>query len=228
MAHKLITDLDYNTIVASGRKSVTLKASDPAFLLRRVVRSPFERIIKEGLLYNSDPPLSPTEYQHLHDKKWLVTENLASWPPQHPILKFSISRYTNVYILTAIDVRSTDSYFLKTHEWPQVRRALHNLTSGAVDLESAALLDVYNPFALYAPFGTAPSQDDFKAVNNEIVLAIEEGLRKMETSKYAGFMWGKVAGEYYKAIADLQRLELVVGMLSTPSTDYFENGDLEI
>lgn len=231
MPHRLITDLQYGAIVRTGRRSVTLKATsttDPAFLLRRVVRYPYERKIKEGLLAGSSSPLSPTDYTHLHDKKWLVTENLVSWPLQSPILKFSISRYTNLYTLTAIDVESTDSYFLKTHDWSQVRAALCDLTERAVDLESAAILDVYNPFALYAPFEPTPSQDDFKVVNNKIVLAIEEGLKKLEDENCAGYMRGKVAAEYYKIMADLQRLELAVGLVSTPSPDHFENAHLEI
>lgn len=225
--HKLITDLQYGAIVRSGRRSVTLKAtdpSDPVFLLRRVIRYPYERRIKEGLLTSGPFPLTLPQYQTLHDKKSLLTNNLACWPLQSSILKIAVWRHTSVYTFTAIDVESTDSYFLKTHKWEQVRAALFELSEQKINLESAAIMDLYNPFALYAPFDT-PSKSDFESDNQRIISAIRDSIPKVEES--AGFMRGKVLGEYYRLIADLQRLDAAVRIATTPSKDDFENEYLE-
>ena len=106
--HLLKTDLEYGTIVSSGRKSITLLAEDVNFKLRRVIRRPYERIVKEGLLEHSTCALTPKEYEKLHADKYLWTENLASWPTQFPLAKFSVRRWAGLYFLTVIDEKSTD------------------------------------------------------------------------------------------------------------------------
>jgi hypothetical protein len=228
VTHNLITDYELGKMMKTGRKSATFTASDPNnidFLLRRTIRHTETAHIKWGLLKGSLLPLSPSDLKTLFEKRSLKTSNLCAWPTQTPLMKFSLSRHRNVYSLTAIDEASTDSYFLKTRDWEQIKTALLNISG--VKLETPAILDVYNPFGLFAPFNEPPSQVDFESVNSGLVLEIEKALEKIRTENCAGFMEGKVALAYYNAIAELQKLNAVVGLLSTPSADHFENEHLE-
>jgi hypothetical protein len=217
--HILQTDLEYGSIVSSGRKSVTLKASSPSdksFSLRRVVRSPYERVIKEGLLARG---LSNAEFEKLHRHKKLVTECLCDWPLQHPIFKFTVFRLQNVYTLSAIDEKSTDSYLLKTREWEQIKTALRSLTG--VLLPSPLVLEFYNPFSLYTPFNKPPLIDTFEKKNAKIIEEVQKGIDNVMDSGAAGFLTPKIMMEYYGIIADLERLSSLVKATEPPPKNDF-------
>ena len=217
--HLLKTDLEYGTIVSSGRKSVTLQAEGVNFKLRRVVRKPYERIIKEGLLSHSTPPLSPAEFKVLHDTKELWTENLASWPTQFPLVKFSVRRFSELYYLTAIDEQSTDSYFLKTRDWGQIERALADLTSGIVKLPTPLILELANPFACYAPF-EPPSWDDFEMLNSNVRGVLEGAIEKLHAESPAGFLSPKLAATYSRLLAEVEALATLPQLIPPPKSDF--------
>lgn len=219
--HNLKTDLEYGTIVSSGRKSITLLADDVNFKLRRVIRKPYERIVKEGLLAHSTPPLPLHEYERLHTEKSLWTENLASWPTQFPLIKFSVRRFAELYYLTAIDEQSTDSYFLKTREWEQIERALTDLTSGIVRLPTPLILELANPFACYAPF-EPPSWDDFEMLNSSVRGVLEAAIQKLHEEAPAGYLSPKLAAGYSRLLAEVEALALLPQLIPPPASD-FEN-----
>jgi len=228
VTHKLIADLRDGGPSTTTRKSVTLTATspnDPDFLLRRIVRRPSLVNIKQGLLNSGPVPLPPADLKILIEKRSVQCDNLCAWPPQYPLMKLVLSRHKTAYTLAAIDERSFDSYFLKSRDWEQVRLALFEIAD--VQLATPAILEVYNPFGLYAPFDVPPSQVDFESVNNKLLGQVQEGLEKLRASGAAGILEGKVALEYYRIMADLQRLNAVVALLSTPSADHFENDYLE-
>lgn len=217
--HLLKTDLEYGTIVSSGRKSVTLQAEGVNFKLRRVVRKPYERVIKEGLLGHSTPSLTPKEYEKLHTEKEIWTENLASWPTQFPLIKFSVRRFAELYYLTAIDEQSTDSYFLKTREWEQIERALTDLTSGVVRLPTPLILELANPFACYAPF-EPPSWNDFEMLNSNVRGVLEGAIEKLHAESPAGFLSPKLAAAYSRLLAEVEALASLPQLIPPPQSDF--------
>lgn len=217
--HKLTTDLEYGTIVSSGRKSITLLAEDVNFKLRRVIRKPYERIVKEGLLLHSSHALTPKEYETLHAKKEIWTENLASWPTQFPLVKFSVRRFANLFYLSAIDERSTDSYFLKTLQWDQINTALLDLTGGAINLTSPLILEFANPFACYAPF-EPPSWDDFEILNSSVQGVLEGAIEKLHAESPAGFLSPKLATAYSRLLAEVEALATLPQLIPPPKSDF--------
>ena len=219
--HLLKTDLEYGTIVSSGRKSITLLAEDVNFKLRRVIRRPYERIVKEGLLEHSAYALTPKEYEKLHTDKYLWTENLASWPTQFPLAKFSVRRWAGLYFLTGIDEKSTDSYFLKTLQWSQINTALLDLTGGAVCLPDPLILEITNPFACYAPFDP-PSWDDFETINSGIKSVLHNAIAKLSTKNSAGFLSPKLTAVYLRLLAEVETLDELPALIPPPAT-IFEN-----
>lgn len=223
--HKLTTDLEYGTIVSSGRKSITLLAEDVNFKLRRVIRKPYERIVKEGLLLHSSHALTPKEYETLHAEKTIYTENLVSWPTQFPMAKFSVRRFSNMYYLTAIDERSTDSYFLKTLQWSQINTALRDLTEGAVNLADPLILEFQNPFACYAPF-QPPSWNDFEKLNSSVASSLSAALTALQTQATAGFLSPKIAALYNRLLAEVDTLYELKDFIPPLKSDFeseFEN-----
>lgn len=225
--HKLISDLPANRFETRTRKAVTFEAKDHNFHLRRVIRYASDEWIRRGLLTGGSLPLSQSILNGFYAGKPAITESLVDFPLIRPILKFSVARHQNLYILTAIDEKNTDSYFLKTADWSQVRTALGSLTAGTVDLRTPAILEMYNPFALYAPFDKTPSEDDFESVNSRICRQLEEAIAEVQSTDCAGFLRGKILSEYNKILADLERVGTVASLLSTPSEDDFENDDVE-
>lgn len=217
--HKLTTDLEYGTIVSSGRKSITLLAEDANFKLRRVIRKPYERKVKEGLLLHSSNVLTLKEYETLHAEKAIWTENLASWPTQFPIAKFSVRRFSNLYYLTAIDERSTDSYFLKTLQWSQINTALRDLTESAVNLADPLILEFQNPFACYAPF-LPPSWDDFEMLNSSVQGVLEGAIEKLHAESPAGFLSPKLAAAYSRLLAEVEALASLPQLIPPPKSDF--------
>lgn len=222
--HKLISDLPANRFETRTRKAVTFEAKDHNFHLRRVIRYSSDEWIRRGLLTGGSLPLPQSILNGFYAGKPAITESLVDFPLIRPILKFSVARHQNLYIFTAIDEKNTDSYFLKTANWTQVRTALASLTAGKVVLRTPAILGLYNPFALYAPFDNTPSEDDFESVNNRICRQVEDAISEIQNSDCAGFLRGKVISEYNKILADLERVGEVAALLSTPSADDFENG----
>lgn len=213
--HKLTTDLEYGTIVSSGRKSITLLAEDVNFKLRRVIRKPYERIVKEGLLYNSSNPLTIESYEKLHAEKKIWTENLASWPTQFPLVKFSVRRLSILYYLTAIDEKSTDAYFLKTKDWGQIHTAIKDLTGGVVNLPDPLILEFANPLACYAPF-KPPSWDDFEKVNSEVASSLSAALSTLHANAPAGFLSPKIAATYNRLLAEVEALSVLQQYITPP------------
>lgn len=214
--HLLKTDLEYGTIVSSGRKSVTLHADTVNFKLRRVVRKPYERIIREGL----ERDLGIAGYQQLHAAKEIWTDSLAAWPTQFPLAKFSVRRWTDLFWLTAIDERGTDSYLLKTREWGHVEKALASLTSGLVLLPDPLILEVANPLACYAPF-TPPSWEHFENVNKKVRSALQEAIEALHTQAPAGYLSPKLAAHYLRLQAEVEALH-ELPRLAPPSGVHFE------
>ena len=219
--HKLTTDLEYGTIVSSGRKSITLLAEDVNFKLRRVIRRPYERKVKEGLLLHSSNALTLKEYETLHAEKAIWTENLASWPTQFPIAKFSVRRFSNLFYLTAIDEKSTDSYFLKTLQWSQINTALRDLTEGAVNLADPLILEFQNPFACYAPF-QPPSWNDFEKLNSSVASGLSAAITTLQAKAPAGFLSPKVAALYNRLLAEVDTLYELKDIIPPLNSD-FEN-----
>lgn len=217
--HLLKTDLEYGKMETTGRKSVTLLASGYNFNLKRVVRSPWEKKIKEGLLKYSTPSLTEVEFGVLHEKRELATENLVSWPPQHPLAKFTVRRFTSLYYLTAIDERSTDSYFLKTATWEHVERALLDLTGGTVHLPDPLILEWANPFACYAPFD-APSWDHFENVNNKIKLELSNAIASLEADRSGGYLSPKLSALYLRLLADVEELDELPALIPPPKSHF--------
>ena len=219
--HKLTTDLEYGTIVSSGRKSITLLAEDVNFKLRRVIRRPYERKVKEGLLLHSSNVLTLKEYETLHAEKAIWTENLASWPTQFPIAKFAVRRFSNLFYLTAIDEKSTDSYFLKTLQWSQINTALRDLTEGAVNLADPLILEFQNPFACYAPF-QPPSWNDFEKLNSSVASGLSAAITTLQAKAPAGFLSPKVAALYNRLLAEVDTLYELKDIIPPLNSD-FEN-----
>lgn len=226
--HKIISDLPPNRFETRTRKAVTFETEkSPTFHIRRVTRYADNNDLKGGLLKGGSLPLSQSDLNAFYDKKPIVSDSLLDWPLIRPILKFSIARHQNLYILTAIDEKNTDSYYMKTKDWEHVRVALRSLTHGAVDLPGPAILEFFNPFALYAPFDATPLKDDFESVNRKVCAALEAALEEIKEGDCAGFMRGKLLAEYNRILADVQRVGLLLESISTPSKSDFENEHLE-
>ena len=217
--HLLKTDLEYGTIVSSGRKSVTIQADAINFKLRRVVRKPYERVIKNGL----EKDLGKDGYKRLHRDKQIVTDSLAAWPPQFPLAKFSIQRVANTFWLTALDEKSTDSYLLKTLEWSLIHKALLSLSDGRVNLPDPQILEVANPFACYAPF-EPPAWHDFENVNAEVRGVLNRAIGVLLDQQSAGYVSPKIATRYLQLLAEVEALDLLPSLIP-PLIDDFESAE---
>lgn len=222
---KIVSDFDPAAKTGRGtaRKSFTFEAKDsdePRFKIKRVIRSLIPSHIRDGLLTSG---LSLPHLDVLIAKRELFADSLLAWPSAKPLLKFSLHRWTNVYWLSAIDQDSTDSYMLKTPRWPQVSAALTQITAGAVTLDSPAILNIYNPFAAYAPF-TTPSGSDFEKENSRLQSLLEAEATRLLHSGSAGILSPKLAAEYLHMAARLETLRRLI----PPSEDDFELEFLEL
>lgn len=183
--------------------------------------------MRRGSLKGGSLPLTQDDLNAFYAHEPIVSESLLDWPLVRPILKFSIFRHQNLYILTAIDEKNTDSYYMKTKNWDQVRTVLRSLTHGAVDLPGPAILEFFNPFALYAPFDATPSPSDFESINKGVIAGLESAIEEVKSGDCAGYMRGKILAEYNRIAADLERVGLLLESVSTPSKSDFENESLE-
>ena len=139
--HKIISDLPPNRFETRTRKAVTFETEPtPYFHIRRVTRYADEDWLRGGSLKGGSLPLTQDDLNAFYDKKPILSDSLLDWPLVRPILKFSIFRHQNLYVFTAIDEKNTDSYYMKTKNWDQVRTVLRSMTHGAVDLPGPAIL----------------------------------------------------------------------------------------
>lgn len=203
---------------------VTSEADDPAtgLKLKHVSRRPQSSRIEKGLRNSSLYPLSQSILKELKEKGSVITGNLATYTSQFPPQRIKIAESAGLYYLSIVSEKNMDSYYLRTPEWAHVHAALFDITQNAFTLPTPAILKAYNPFCIYAPF-TTPSWDHFEKANNELMLAFEAEIQKIDAGGSAGFMRGKILAEYYEVIAQLQRVQAIMEALHTPSADHFEN-----
>lgn len=226
--HKIITDFPSAPFQDGIRKSVTFETEpSPTFHVRRTYRSVVSKDLEREPLKGGSLPLSESVLKTLRERKFVYSESLLDWPFFRPILKFSIARHQNLYILTASDEQNTDSYYLKTKNWEQVSGALRSLTHGQIALPGPAILEFFNPFSLYAPFDATPLRDDFETLNNGVILSLQEAIEKLKDGDCAGYMRGKLLTEYNRILADLERVGALLDAVTTPSKSDFENESLE-
>jgi hypothetical protein len=222
------TDFDRYTPGKWRRKSVTFLGEDPAIPLtiRRVIRYPDTKKVVEAAVNSGSFPLPPPVFNSLEEKKTGIMDTLLDWSMLYSIAKFTLYKQGDTFKLSAVDQESKDSYFLTSPKWEHIQLALFSLTEGKVFISSPTILNIYNPFSAVAPFDT-PSLTDFERVNNQAVGELKKTIAALEVGEYPGFMRGKVLSSYYMCIAELEKLGNVMGLLSTPITDDFENEKME-
>lgn len=228
--HTIKTDLRYGTIVSSGRKSITIlceRPGDPTFKIKRVIRSPYEQMVKSGLTGRSSLPLPISVFNSIEKGNIEFTHNLASFPLQSKLQKIVIREHQKLFYFTALDERAHDSYFLRTAEWEDVERAVGDLTSGAIAKLPVTCLSFYNPLGILNPLDKIPPPGhDFENQMKEKVADLLEVASQVQKDG-AGLFTDKIVASLLKCAAEIERATVFALLPYTPLPSDFENEEFE-